>query len=97
MGTQQDWWSMLTSEEERRLHQAARKFDKAREDRDRLIREAVAKGGSLREVAEAVGLSHPGVKKIVERGFTVPASDEKPDPRLIAFVESGLTADDLEG
>ncbi len=37
------------------------------EQRDKLVREAVADGCSLREVGLAVGLSHPGVKKIVER------------------------------
>lgn len=35
--------------------------------RDRLIVIAVARGGSLREVGALVGLSHAGVKRIVER------------------------------
>lgn len=36
-------------------------------ERDGLIREAHAAGASLREIAQLVGLSHTGVKKIVER------------------------------
>jgi DNA-directed RNA polymerase specialized sigma subunit len=40
---------------------------KATELRDQAICEAVAAGGSLREVAEAVGLSHMGVSQIVRR------------------------------
>lgn len=35
--------------------------------RDQLIREAHAQGLSLRAIAEAVGLSHTGVAKILER------------------------------
>lgn len=35
--------------------------------RDQAIADAVAKGASLREVADAVGLSHMGVQAIVRR------------------------------
>ncbi len=35
--------------------------------RDEAIREAVAEGASLRTVADAVGLSHGGVARIVHR------------------------------
>jgi DNA-binding transcriptional regulator LsrR (DeoR family) len=35
--------------------------------RDRAIRDAVKAGASLREVATAVGLSHMGVSRIVQR------------------------------
>lgn len=44
--------------------------DKARHwttERDRLIVQAVKDGGSLREVAEVVGLSHTAVAKIARR------------------------------
>lgn len=58
---------MLTPERQRQLRRAGQKVIDALADRDRIVCEAVAEGGSLREVAEAVGLSHPGVKKIVER------------------------------
>lgn len=40
----------------------------ATERRDEAVRQAVAAGGSLREVGGAVGLSHAGVAKIVRRG-----------------------------
>lgn len=36
-------------------------------NRDALIVEAAEDGGSLREIAELVGLSHTGVRKIIER------------------------------
>lgn len=48
----------------------SRAGDKSREwtaRRDDLIRDAVKAGGSLREVAELVGLSHTAVAKIVKR------------------------------
>ena len=51
----------------RRLEQAAQRAREATEQRDELIREAVQAGGSLREVAELVQLSHTGVRKIVQR------------------------------
>jgi lambda repressor-like predicted transcriptional regulator len=40
---------------------------KARTKRDKLIREMHTDGWSLREIAEAAGLSHGGVKKIIDR------------------------------
>lgn len=39
-------------------------------ERDRLIREARAQGATLREVGEAVGLTHTAVKLIEQRGET---------------------------
>jgi DNA invertase Pin-like site-specific DNA recombinase len=38
---------------------------RVRLERDRLIREAVAAGGSYREVARALGLSHSRIQQIV--------------------------------
>ncbi len=38
---------------------------RARQERDRRVREAVAAGGSYREVARALGLSHSRVQQIV--------------------------------
>lgn len=58
----------MTPETEKALRQAARKLAEWNAERDRLVRQAIAEGGSLRVVADAAGLSHPGVKKIVERG-----------------------------
>ena len=48
---------------------AMRKIDedvaRVRLERDRLIRQAVAAGGSYREVARALGLSHSRIQQIV--------------------------------
>jgi transposase len=47
---------------------AADKLAEAEHNRDNAIRFAVDSGASLREVAEAVGVSHMTVKNIVSRG-----------------------------
>lgn len=46
----------------------ARKARTATEQRDYWIREARAGGSTLRAIAEAVGLSHTAIQKIMERG-----------------------------
>lgn len=48
----------------RKLRTAGRNVERWTSERDRLIREAVAAGGSLREVGEAAGISHTAVKFI---------------------------------
>lgn len=55
---------MIEPELERALKTAGRKVAEWTAERDRLIKEAVAAGGSLREVGEAVGLTHTAVKFI---------------------------------
>lgn len=50
-----------------KLTEAANLARKWTATRDRLVRVAIEQGGSLREVAALVGLSHAGVKRIVER------------------------------
>lgn len=54
----------LSKETRSQLTNAGIRVRAAVEKRDRLIREAVAAGGSLREVGAAVGLSHTAVKFI---------------------------------
>lgn len=51
----------------KRLATAARKAEEWKVERDRLIVEAVAAGGGVREVARLVGLTHPSILKTVER------------------------------
>ncbi len=51
----------------RRLAAAGRKTEEWRTRRDELVREAHRSGASLREIAVAVGLSNPGVLRIVRR------------------------------
>ena len=55
---------MLTPETGRALWMAGAKVQEWTRKRDQLIKEAVAAGCSLREVGEAVGLSHTAVKFI---------------------------------
>jgi transposase len=50
----------------RKLARAADKVQASTAARDQLIREAVAAGGSYREVAELVGVSHTSVANIVK-------------------------------
>lgn len=50
----------------RSLRTAGRKVEEWTTERDRLIREAVKAGGSLREVGAAVGMSHMAVKFITQ-------------------------------
>jgi hypothetical protein len=53
--------------EQRRLRAAGRKVNVALGERDRLIVQARDGGAGLREIACAVGLTHAGVIKIVNR------------------------------
>lgn len=57
----------LTPAQTKALTKAASKLTAAHQERDRLIREAVAAGAGVREVARAVGLTHPGVLAIIKR------------------------------
>jgi homoserine acetyltransferase len=57
---------MLTPEMERALRTAGRKVAEWTAERDRLVREAVAAGGSYRAVGEAAGISHTAVKFIAK-------------------------------
>lgn len=50
-----------------RLKNCAAKIDDWTEERDALIRQAIASGASTREVAELVGLSHTWVRQIASR------------------------------
>lgn len=49
------------------LAKSAKKTDEWRERRDNLIRTASHRGASLREIAAAVGLSNPGVLRILRK------------------------------
>lgn len=54
----------LSTDIEKALKAAGKNVAKWTAERDRLIREAVALGGSLREIGAVVGLSHTAVKFI---------------------------------
>lgn len=54
----------------RKLANAAKKATDWTQERNRLIKEAHQGGASYREIGRAVGLSHVGVRGIVE-GFTI--------------------------
>lgn len=55
---------VIEDEKRKDLRQAGKQVKVWTAKRDELIRSAVAEGGSLREVGEAVGLSHTAVKFI---------------------------------
>ena len=61
----------VTDEVERRLLDAVASHStsaaRQTQERDRVIREAVAAGLSLRKVGEAAGLSHTAIDKICKR------------------------------
>lgn len=61
----------MTPETARRLRRAAAKAAHWIAERDQLIREGVAEGGSLRTVADAADVSHQTVKNIVDGGERV--------------------------
>jgi DNA invertase Pin-like site-specific DNA recombinase len=58
----------------RAMREVDEKVTKVRLERDRRVREAVAAGGSYREVARALGLSHSRVQQIVNEGGKAPAA-----------------------
>lgn len=49
------------------LHLRARKARELTAERDRLIRQMRAEGSSLRTIAEAAGLTHPAIVKILRK------------------------------
>ena len=51
----------------KKLSRTAKRVRDITAERDRLISEAIHAGGSLREVAELVELSHTAISKIVRR------------------------------
>lgn len=55
---------MLDPDLARQLRTAGRKVTEWTAERDRLVKEAVDAGGSLREVGAATGLTHTAVKFI---------------------------------
>jgi len=59
---------VLDGELARRLTTAGKKADEWRDRRDDLIREAARNGATLREIAAAVGMSNPGVLRVIRRG-----------------------------
>lgn len=51
----------------KRITRASERLQRDREERERLILFAYAQGASLRDIGEAAGMNHVGVKKLVER------------------------------
>ena len=59
----------LDADTARKLKRAGDATRAATVNRDHLIVEAHQAGASLREIAQAVGLTHVGVKKIIDRAL----------------------------
>src|SRR4051794_30320920 len=57
------------------LEEAQDDLERARQGYHLAIRRLYVNGGALREIAEALGLSHQRVHQIVESGGPVPAED----------------------
>ncbi len=57
-------------EDAERLRQLAHSQRTTTAERNRVIREVNARGGSVREIARLVGMSHGGVQDILERDET---------------------------
>lgn len=51
-----------------RIRAARRQIAEATERRDRAMRDARGDGATLREIGDAAGLTHTGVRKILARG-----------------------------
>lgn len=51
----------------RQIKLMARRADQSLAERDRLIREAYEQGAGLREIGRAAGLTHPAIRKIIDR------------------------------
>jgi hypothetical protein len=65
----------------KRLERATSKVERDLDERDALILLAYIRGASLRDIGEAAGLTHVGVKKLVERRY----------PDFIVVDETGQT------
>lgn len=52
---------------QRRLMVIAKRIDDLTEERDKLIAEVRDEGSSLREIALYVGMTHVGIKRLLER------------------------------
>lgn len=61
---------MVGDDTAEKLRRAAGKIGTWTDKRDALIVQARSEGGTLREIAEMAGLTHPGVAKILERNET---------------------------
>lgn len=55
---------VLTQDMQKQLRKAGQMVVRWTAERDRLVKDAVQQGGSLREVGDAVGLTHTAVKFI---------------------------------
>ncbi len=67
---------MITPSQVNRLDWCGRTQRSATELRDAAIVEAIASGATLREVGDAVGMTHSGVASIVKRHQTDDANED---------------------
>lgn len=70
-------------ERRRRLVQAGRKAIHFTKERDKEIARAFLAGASLREIGEAVGLSHTGVRKIIDRTRVIGVKLDGPQKSML--------------
>lgn len=79
----------------RRLARAVERDTQARRERDELIVRAHIAGATLREIAEVVGLTHVGVKKIIDRTKVVRIDPSAPPMLLKDALAAGFPQAEL--
>ena len=79
----------------KRLARAVEQDVEARRKRDEMIVRAAISGATLREIAEVVGLTHVGVKKIIDRTKIVRIHDGGEPMLLREALAKGLPQAEL--
>lgn len=73
----------VEAERRARLEKIARRTADITKQRDLEIARAFLAGASLREIAEAVGLSHTGVRKIIDRTRVIGVKLDGPQKSML--------------
>lgn len=74
---------LVEAERRARLEKIARRTADITKQRDLEIARAFLAGASLREIAEAVGLSHTGVRKIIDRTRVIGVKLDGPQKSML--------------
>ena len=83
----------VEAERRARLEKIAKRTADITKQRDLEIARAFLAGASFREIAEAVGLSHTGVKKIVDRTRVIGVKFDGPDRQKSMLLRDAVKQD----